>query len=304
MKSQLSCILFALIVLPAGCGGDRSTAPSSKASAPIAAVAPPAVAPAPVEPAVKPGLVIIEPPAPTTYSETLAQGKAAAAAGDRDHARMLFEAAAKLDRKAADPQLGLARLAIAGGERGKAIAAANKAVKLSPSSQAYNTLGRAELLRFNYDAAIAAFARATELDPGNVWAWNNRGLAELQQQHYQAAADALVEATRHPGTEGYMWNNLGTAYEQTGQLDLARDAFDHGGQLGSKEAIASRKRLEGVKTVAVAAAKPAATDTGYDLAEPMPEPAAAPPEPPAVATDDADAPAEPDTPDPVDAAPL
>jgi len=294
MKSQFRCILFALIAVPAACGGDRSTSTASSgdtsrvvkpvvtAPEPMATPEPPRVEVARVE------SVKVEPaPVPTTYSETLAQGKAAAAKGDNAHARELFEAAIKLDRKAVEPHIELSRVFIAMGERHLAVAAANKAIKLAPeSSQAYNTLGRAELARFSYDDAIAAFHKAVELKADNVWAWNNLGFTHLQLKHYQEAVDALVEATGHKGAEGYMWNNLGTAYEQLGQLDDARGAFEAGGKLGSKEALASRKRLEGVKAIIVVKAdqpdgsnpdggKPAKTDPGYDLSEPMPVPAPA-----------------------------
>jgi tetratricopeptide (TPR) repeat protein len=279
MKSQLRCILFALIALPA-CGGDRSAGkPSAVVPELVAAPANAAPAPAPAPVAAAPALapaaapVALPPVAPTTYADALAQAKAAVAANDAVRARTLFEAASKFDRKAAEPHIELARLFIAGGERGRAIAAAHKAVKLAPdSSLAFNTLGRAELLRFGYDDAIAAFKRATELNPDNVWAWNNLGLAELQQKHYDEAVAALVEATSRKGNEGYMWNNLGTAYEQLGELDDARTAFEAGGRLGSREAVASRKRLEGVHAVVVkadpAAARPASG--GYELSEPMP----------------------------------
>ena len=291
MKSQFRCILFALIAVPAACGGDRST--STASSGDTSRVVKPAVtAPEPTATPEPPRVEVpkvktdvesakVEPAAvPTTYSETLAQGKAAAAKGDNAHARELLEAAVKLDRKAVEPHIELSRLFITMGERHLAIAAANKAIKLAPeSSQAYNTLGRAELARFSYDDAIAAFHKATELNADNVWAWNNLGFTQLQLKHYQEAVDALVEATGRKGAEGYMWNNLGTAYEQLGQLDDARTAFEAGGKLGSKEALASRKRLEGVKAIIVVKAdkpdgsKPARPDSGYDLAEPMPDPA-------------------------------
>jgi hypothetical protein len=48
-----------------------------------------------------------------------------------------------------------------------------------------------------------------------------------------------------------MFNNLGLAHEQLDQLDEARVAFESGGKLGSAEASASRKRLEGVKSIVV-----------------------------------------------------
>jgi hypothetical protein len=100
-----------------------------------------------------------------------------------------------------------------------------------------------------------------------------------------------------------MWNNLGTAYEQLARLDDARTAFENGGKLGSKEALASRKRLDGVKTIVVMKTtapgekpeKPATTG-GYDRAEPMPpapEPASAEPtEPSDDASDTGDAASE------------
>ena len=269
--SQLRCMLFALIALPA-CGGDRPAASSGKPQvvAPAVAVAPAIVAP-PAAPA--PVVVAAVDAAPTSYSDALAQGKAFATAGDRVRARAMFEAASKLDKKAAAPHIELARLFIASGERALAVAEANKAVKRAPtSSQAYNTLGRAELARWSYDNAIAAFGKAAELDAGNVWAWNNLGLVYLQLARYQDAADALVEATSHAGTEGYMWNNLGTAYEHLDQLDDARAAFEAGGKAGSKEAVASRKRLEGVTTIVVQRepARPAAASGGYELSEEVP----------------------------------
>ena len=286
MKSQFRCILFALIAVPAACGGDRSTqATSGDSLVAKQAVTPPVPSDSKPEPA--PSLAKVEPArpepatpaAPTTYSETLAQGKAAAASGDHARARELFEAASKLDKKAAEPHIELSRLFITMGERHLAITAANKAVKLAGSSQAYNTLGRAELARFSYDDAMVAFHKAIELNPDNVWAWNNLGLAHLQLKHYQEASEALAEATSRKGAEGYMWNNLGTACEQLGQLDDARTAYENGGKLGSREALASRKRLEGVKTIVVmktekpssTPAGPKGTDTGYDLAEPMPD---------------------------------
>ena len=275
MKSQFRCILFALIALP-GCGGDHSAGrpvavvPEPVApAAPVAAAAPVPVAPAPVAPelpAVAPP-VVPAPVAPATFAEALAQGVAAATAGDAARARQLLLAAAKLDRRAAEPHIELARLLIAGGERAPAVAAARKAVALAPqSSAAFNTLGRAELARFGYDAAVEAFVHAVELDPDNVWAWNNLGFTHLQRRHYREAVDALVEATSRTGAEGYMWNNLGTAYEQLDMLDDARTAFESGGKLGSREALASRKRLEGVRTISSSESMPPDPEAGKPVA--------------------------------------
>jgi tetratricopeptide (TPR) repeat protein len=196
------------------------------------------------------------PEVPAKYADAMALGRTLEGTGDHATARIMFEAAAKLDKKRAEPHVELARSFIATGDRALAMTAAQKGVKLAPDSTgAWNTLGRAELLRKNYDGATDAFQKAVELDRDNAWAWNNLGFVQLETKHYDAALTALVEATSKPTATGYMWNNLGTAYEQLERFDEARDAFDKGGTLGSKEALASRKRLQGVTSVAVAQPK-------------------------------------------------
>jgi len=278
MKSQFRSLLFSLIALPAAaCGGDRPSTSTVAVESPTVQTPAPIVEPKAEPPKVETPVVakIAEPV--TKFSDAMEQGKALAAKGDNAGARAMFESAIKLDKKKAEPHIELARVLVAMNERGLALKEANKAVKLAPeSSLAFNTLGRAELLRFNYDNAIVAFRQATEINPDNVWAWNNLGFCHLQLKHYQEAVDALVEATSRKGAEGYMWNNLGTAYEQLDQLDEARAAFEKGGTAGSKEALASRKRLEGVKTIAIAKSvddtKPEAktTEKTYDQKEEMP----------------------------------
>ncbi len=190
--------------------------------------------------------------APTKFDDAMVQGKAFVAKGDTANAKLVFEAAIKLDKKRSEPHLELAKLYIASGDRGLAMAAANKAVKLAPlSSQAWNTKGRAELNRFAYDDAIEAFTKAVEINKDNVWAWNNLGYTELQLQKYAEAAEHLGEAVTRTGATGYMFNNLGTALEHLDRLDEARTAYEGGAKLGSKESASSRKRLEGVDSIAI-----------------------------------------------------
>lgn len=234
---------------------------------------------------------------PTKFDDAIEQGRALASKGENANAKLMFEAAIKLDNKRAEPHVELAKLYISSGERGLAMAAANKAVKLAPlSSQAWNTKGRAELNRFAYDDAIEAFTKATELNENNVWAWNNLGYTELQLKKYEEAAAHLGEATTRAGATGYMFNNLGTALEHLDRLDDARVAYEGGGKLGSKEASSSRKRLEGVKSIALVDTgdkpdvKPDVTHT-FDNGE---GPAATP--------DDMEAPSDETTPEAVEAA--
>jgi tetratricopeptide (TPR) repeat protein len=249
-------ILFA--VLLSACGHDRAIAPTVSQTNPpprVSTSAPvvPDAAVTPVETAKPVETPVAVTAMPSTFDDSMKQGKELAAKGEHDRAKELFEAAAKLAPKKPEPYVELSRLYISTNDRARAVIAANKAVKLAPqSSQAWNTKGRAELSRFDYDKAIEAFSKSVELDRDNVWAWNNLGYTELQLKKYDEAVEHLTEATTRKGAEGYMFNNLGTALEQLDRLDEARTAYDAGGKLGSTVAAASRKRLEGVKSIAIA----------------------------------------------------
>jgi len=255
MKSIKRSVLCALLFSMAACGGDSERGVDPMSFMPkLHAVEQPATNVAQSEPAVTPAKPAVEPSiiVPTKFDDAFAQGKALAAKGDTANAKLMFEAAAKLDKKRAEPHMELAKIYITSGERGLAMAAANKAVKLAPlSSQAWNTKGRAELNRFAYDDAIEAFSKAVELNQDNAWAWNNLGYTELQLKKYDEAVEHLSQATQKKDAAGFMFNNLGTALEHLDRLDEARVAFEAGGKLGSQEALASRKRLEGVKSIAI-----------------------------------------------------
>lgn len=255
MKVQFRSILFALVLPAAACGGDRETPTVTTRSAPSKSEpkthAPVATPVAPIGEPVK--VVEVTAPLPTKYDEALAMGRELLAKGSYGDAKETLEAAIALDKKKAEPHIEMARMYIARGEKGKSIASAKQAIKLAPlSSQAWNTKGRAELAAHNYDNAIEAFSRAVELNADNVFAWNNLGYTELLLKKYEDAAEHLGEATSKRGATGYMFNNLGTALEHLDRLDDARLAYEAGGKLGSKEAASSRKRLEGVKTIAIA----------------------------------------------------
>ena len=275
MKIMFSAVLFAFAL--SACGGEEPKQPVISAPQPVAmtkdagVVEPVTVAVAPVVVPVK-----VEPPkaVPTKFDDALAQGRELVKKGDREGAKEMFESAIKLDKKRAEPHMELARIYIDAGEKGFAVVESNKAVKLAPnSSVAWNTKGRAELARFSYEDAIVAFTKAVELNRDNVWAWNNLGFTELQLKRYDDAANHLSEATTRAGATGYMWNNLGVALEQLDRLDEARHAFEEGGKLGSTDALASRARLEGVKSIALAKedlsgdVKATAEAKGYPLNE-------------------------------------
>ncbi len=275
MKSSLKTVLFAMVVSVSACGDRVSPSPTetSHPAPPKQGGASDPVAEVPQVPKAEFGKApIVEIAMPTKYVDIIKLANELVAKGEHPRARELFEAAAKLDKKQAEPHIELARSYITTGDRALAIKAANKAVKLAPeSSQAYNTLGRAELLRHGYEDALIAFRQATELNADNAWAWNNLGYTNLLLKRYQDAADALVEATSRKGATAFMWNNLGTAYEHLDELDDARVAFETGGKLGSSQAKASRKRLDGVDSIIVMRTDKPAVEHSYETAEPMPD---------------------------------
>lgn len=276
---KMRSTLFAVLVVSSlgACGGDREKptvtpppAATTAAAVPDASVTVTSVIAQVPEPVAATAAVVDV--MPSTFDDALTQGKALAGKGEHDRASALFEAAVKLDPKRSEPYIELSRLYIATNDRALAVIAANKAVRLAPlSSQAWNTKGRAELNRFDYDKAIEAFTKACELDQDNVWAWNNLGYTELQLKKYDEAVEHLTEATSKKDAQAFMFNNLGTALEQLDRLDEARAAYEQGGKLGSKVAAASRQRLEGVTSIAIAkqieASEPSATGGTYDVNE-------------------------------------
>jgi tetratricopeptide (TPR) repeat protein len=252
MKSIKRSMLCALLFSMSACGSDSQRGVDPMSFMPKLPVVEQPIASAPKTEPAMPVKLVAAIVVPTKYDDALAQGKELATKGDIANAKLMFEAAVKLDAKRAEPHIELAKLFITTGDRGLAMAAANKGVKLAPlSSQAWNTKGRAELNRFAYDDAIEAFSKAVELNQDNVWAWNNLGYTELQLEKYDEAVEHLSQATQKKDATGFMFNNLGTALEHLDRLDEARVAFESGGKLGSKEAQSSRKRLEGVKSIAI-----------------------------------------------------
>ncbi|MBA3465410.1 MAG: tetratricopeptide repeat protein [Deltaproteobacteria bacterium] len=281
MKS-LHSLLFVLVIPVAACSGSNDASSASSSGEPtsklpsMTATKPDAMDPVAVVDKQPDSIIKSDEPLtiPTKFSDAMALGKALVTKGDHSRAKEVLEAASKMDKKSAEPHVELARMYIATNERSLAIRSANKAIKLAPSSsQAYNTLGRAELARFDYDKAIEAFRKATDLNPNNVWAWNNLGFTHLQLEHYPEAIEALSIATEKKDATGYMFNNLGTAHEHLDQLDEAREAFEKGGKLGSVAAMQSRKRLEGVDSIAMykEAKESKVEEKTYENAEPMPE---------------------------------
>src|SRR5690606_12571913 len=85
-------------------------------------------------------------------------------------------------------QLAMFYLSIENGSRAKRLAEA--AIAIEPSSPAFETLGLAERFDFNFDAAVAAYRKAVELDPANTAA--KLSLAEMLRAQSKPAEAAEI----------------------------------------------------------------------------------------------------------------
>ena len=64
-----------------------------------------------------------------------------------------------------------------------------------------------------YTEAIAAYDRALEIDPENIWLWNNRGEAYVKLEEFdRAISDFKTAIELDPSRSFIPWNNLGKLY--------------------------------------------------------------------------------------------
>ena len=78
-----------------------------------------------------------------------------------------------------------------------------------------------------YDRAIAAYNKAIEIAPENVWLWNNRGEAYTRMEQYERAIADFQQAIALDAARSFVsWNNLGKLYYQQGDYRQAIDAYE------------------------------------------------------------------------------
>src|SRR5690606_5640782 len=63
------------------------------------------------------------------------------------------------------------------------------------AASAWNDLGNTHASQFRWDAAIEAYTRAIEMDPGYARVYFNRGLAYAALKHYEEAIADYEKAT-------------------------------------------------------------------------------------------------------------
>ena len=85
----------------------------------------------------------------------------------------------------------------------------------------------------NYDAAIADYNKAIELDPNNLEiyvVYGNRGIAYTRSKKYAQALYDLEKAIQMGATDGEVYYCRGLCYQALSKL--AQDDFDKAKELG------------------------------------------------------------------------
>ncbi|MBE9047779.1 tetratricopeptide repeat protein [Pleurocapsales cyanobacterium LEGE 10410] len=78
-----------------------------------------------------------------------------------------------------------------------------------------------------YNASIAAYNKAIEIAPENVWLWNNRGEAYTRLEQYDRAVADFQKAIALDSTKSFIpWNNLGKLYYQQQDYQQAIEAYE------------------------------------------------------------------------------
>jgi len=182
---------------------------------------------------------------PSTVWGWYAHGLDRRTAGDLDEAERAFRGALALDPDHEKSLVNLARVLLDGNRAKEAHAVARHAVEIAPDSGgAQRVLGRTLHTLGVTDGALAAYGRATEIDPTDAWAWNNTGLLLIEAERFDEAVPALETACAH-GSEACFFNNWGVALERTGRYAEAAVVYGRAvaTEGGSDKAAANLARV-------------------------------------------------------------
>ena len=108
-----------------------------------------------------------------------------------------------------------------------AIASYDRAIELDPAQlEAHYNRGNALAELRQYPAAVAGFGAAILLQPGCTAAYYNRGNALQALEQYGAAIESYDQAIALQPTHARAYNNLGAAQRELGQHEAALSSFD------------------------------------------------------------------------------
>lgn len=211
---------------------------------------------------------------------------------EEDKARLIYEKL--LVEQPGQPQ-ALHRLAVMASKQGK-FAEADKLFAQAlgaggPSAQLFNDIGYNHYLQDRLSDAEAAFRQAVESDGEFRPAWTNLGLVLGQQRKFDESRVAFEKATDVPAQ---VHCNLAYVHAQLGELEPAREQYLRALALDPRLTVAAEgllqvsSRLPGREPVTIVSttARPPKPPAVAELATvDTTNPAAAPPEMPAVLTE-------------------
>jgi Tfp pilus assembly protein PilF len=153
-------------------------------------------------------------------------GLSAWKAGDRVKAEAAFNEALRHEPDHVRSLVNLSRVLIEQGRTAEAIDRLVRADELTPESgEVHRLFGRAYHAQGKPEEAIAAYRKAIELDESDSWAMNNLGLLFLEQGRPGDAVPLLTRAVELDNSVAVFHNNLGMALEHTGNFPGAAAAY-------------------------------------------------------------------------------
>ena len=173
-------------------------------------------------------------------------GLASWKSGSLNEAEEAFDRAIAKDPTHVKSLLNSARVLMDLGRDGEALERVKAARSLdSTSADAIRLLARAQHRLGHVEEAVSAYREALIRNEGDVWAMNNLGMLYIEQHDPTTALGPLSRAVQLRPASPIFQNNLGMALELTGNLVLAKRAYDDAVKADSTytKALANAKRL-------------------------------------------------------------
>jgi len=170
--------------------------------------------------------------------------------GQLETAETAFGQSLELDPNHLKSCINLSRVLMEHQRASEALAVLDRALEIdSTSGTVYRLRGNAYSDLNQVDDAIEAYRTAIRLDPTDAWAMNNLAFVWIQQDEFEKALPALARATELRKDVPVFFNNLGMALEHTGHYTDATQAYAFAADLDgtSEKASLNRNRVSAVR---------------------------------------------------------
>ncbi|MDA0591683.1 MAG: tetratricopeptide repeat protein, partial [Planctomycetota bacterium] len=166
--------------------------------------------------------------------------------GTSQRSRQYMEAALLAAETSEDPRLAPIRAAIeaaeAAGQLDEAIAAREELAHTRGTALDWFELGYWQAQTRHFDAALASYDRALELDPKYAFAWNNRGIALRNLGRFEESLASYDRALELDPERSVAWNNRGIAIRDLGRFEESLASYDRALELDPKYVLAWNNR--------------------------------------------------------------